>query len=569
MLEIPVLIVGGGPVGLSLAGELGWRGTACTVVEERETPAEHPKATLLGARSMEYFRRWGIVDAIYANALPAEINYFITFSTRLTGYELYRVTSPSIAETIERSPDAVARYRELEWSPYYKTQIGQHALEPVLLDFVSGLSQVDLRRGHRFLDFVEDADGVTSRVEAIDTGEIIAIRSRYLVACDGGGSAIRRTLGIRMNGRGRMRPNVSFFFESDAFLETHDRGVGNLYFIFAPGSFGVVTAIDGVRRWNYQLYFLDAARETRDVDPTEALTAMMGRPFEFVLKGVQHWHHHQSVARTWRSRRDTPSGPVPGNVFLAGDAAHLFAPTGGVGMNTGIGDAVDLGWKLDAVLKGWGGDALLQSYEAERKPVAVRNSVISANNSDKIDMVMDETPPEVEEDGPRGDAVRAEVSAKIRWMARQFSSAGTHLGYRYIDSPVVVSDGSPEPPDDPSQVVPSTWPGSRAPHAWTGTDTTVRGASTLDWFGLDFVLVVAPGGDTEAFDRAFRQAGVPLRVETSTTDDLRDLLERPYVLVRPDGHVAWRGDAPPADAGAIVRRVTGRTDEAARTALPV
>ncbi|MEM7566962.1 MAG: FAD-dependent oxidoreductase [Pseudomonadota bacterium] len=558
MIETPVLIVGGGPVGLTLAGELGWRGTGCTLVEERTGPTEHPKATLLGARSMEYFRRWGIVDAIYANALPPEVNYNITFSTRLTGHELYRVTSPSIAETIERPPEAMARYRELTWSPYYKTQIGQHALEPVLLDFVSGLGPVDLRRGHRFLDYEEDAGGVTSRIERVATGQVLRVRSRYLVACDGGGSTIRRSLGIRMNGRGRMRPNVSFYFESDEFLTAHDRGVGNLYFIFAPGSFGVVTAIDGVRRWNYQLYFLDAARETRDVDPAEALTAMMGRPFAFTLKGVQHWHHHQSVARTWRSRL----AGEPGRVFLAGDAAHLFAPTGGVGMNTGIGDAVDLGWKLEAVLKGWGGERLLASYEAERKPIAVRNSVISANNSDKIDMVMDETPPEVEEDGPRGDAVRTEVSGKIRWMARQFNSAGTHLGYRYVDSPIVLADGTPEPPDDPTQVVPSTWPGSRAPHAWTGDDTSVRGASTLDWFGRDFVLVAAPEADASSLVAAFEAAGIPLRVERLENEALRDLFARLYVLVRPDGHVAWRGDAPPVDSADLVRTVAGQSAHA-------
>jgi 2-polyprenyl-6-methoxyphenol hydroxylase-like FAD-dependent oxidoreductase len=382
---------------------------------------------------MEYFRRWGIVDQIYARALPPEINYFITFSTRLTGHELHRVTSPSIRDTIERPPEVMARYRELSWSPFYKTQIGQQALEPVLLDFLRGLPDVELRHGHRFVGFTEDAEGVTSTVEEVASGTRRTIRSRYLVACDGGSSSIRKALGIRMNGRGRIRPNVSFFFESDDFLTRHDRGVGNLYFIFAPGSFGVITAIDGRRRWNYQLYFLDPDRRTDDIDPEEALFAMMGQPFDYELKGIQHWYHHQSVARAFRSR---PEGDIPGQrgrVFLAGDAAHLFPPTGGVGMNTGIGDAVDLGWKLDAVLKGWGGPDLLRSYEHERKPIAVRNSVISANNSDKIDMVMDETPPEVEDAGPEGDLIRAEIARKIRWMARQFNSAGTHLGYRYVE----------------------------------------------------------------------------------------------------------------------------------------
>lgn len=558
MVETSVLIVGGGPVGLTLAGELGWRGTPCMLVEERTAPTEHPKATLLGARSMEYFRRWGLTDAIYARALPPDAHYAITFSTRLAGHELHRVTSPSIRETMERPPEAVARYRELAWSPYYKTQIGQQALEPVLLEFMAGLDAVELRHGRRFLDFTEDADGVTSRIEDVATGAIETVRSAYLAACDGGGSPIRRALGIRMNGRGRMRPNVSFFFESDEFLRVHDRGLGNLYFVFAPDCFGVFTAIDGRRRWSFQFYFLDAAKETRDLDPQDVLFRAVGRPFAFELKGVQHWHHHQSVARNWRSRSpDAALEGAPGRVFLAGDAAHLFAPTGGVGMNTGIGDAVDLGWKLDAVLKGWGGPGLLASYERERKPVAVRNSVISANNSDKIDMVMDETPPEIEEASPGGARARAEVSQKIRWMARQFNSAGTHLGHRYVDSPVVVPDGSPEPPDDPAQVVPSTWPGARAPHAWLGADQSVRGTSTLDWFGRDFVWVSAEEGDLPDVTEAFAAAGVPLRRASLAGHPAAALYERPHVLVRPDGHVAWRGDRVPEDVRGIVDVVRG------------
>lgn len=559
MQDVPVLIVGGGPVGSTLAGELGWRGVPCLVVEERTRPTEHPKATLLGARSMELFRRWGIVDEVYARALPPEINYFITFSTRLAGHELYRVTSPSIAETLERPPSVLAKYRELAWSPYYKTQIGQQALEPVLWDFADRWPGTDFRRGWRFLDAQEDADGVTARLVEVASGREETVRARWLVACDGGGSAIRRSLGIRMNGRGRMRPNVSFYFESEAFLRVHDRGIGNLYFVFAPDSFGVFTAIDGTTNWTFQFYFLDPSRQTDDLDPTDVLHRAVGRPFDFRLKGVQHWHHHQSVARSWRSV--LPWGDVdgaPGRIFLAGDAAHLFAPTGGVGMNTGIGDAVDLGWKLAAVESGWGGDGLLAAYETERKPIAVRNSVISANNSDKIDMVMDETPPEVEEDSPRGERVRARIAERIRWMARQFNSAGTHLGYRYQASPIIVADGSPEPPDDPTQLSPSTWPGMRAPHAYTTAAGRADSPSTLDWFGRDFTLVTGAADDAAPLTQAFAAAGVPMTVQPIDDPTLAALFERRHVLVRPDGHVAWRGNTLPDDPAAVVRRVTGR-----------
>jgi 2-polyprenyl-6-methoxyphenol hydroxylase-like FAD-dependent oxidoreductase len=547
MIETPVLIIGGGPVGLTLAAELGWRGNACMLVEERTEPTKHPKATLLGARSMEYFRRWGITDTIYAAALPPEVNYFITFCTRLAGKELYRVTSPSISETIERPPEVMKKYRELAWSPFYKTQIGQQAVEPVLWRFAQAQPGVSLKHGWRFDGFTDHGSHVESKITEIASGFSETVRSQYLVACDGGPSAIRKALGIRMNGRGRMRANVSFHFRSAEFLSIHGKGLGNLYFVFAPDAFGVFTAIDGRDFWNFQYYFLDPSRETQDLDPRDVLTRAVGRPFDFELLGIQHWHHHQSVARRWRS----------GNVFLAGDAAHLFVPTGGVGMNTGIGDAVDLGWKLDATLKGWGGPRLLDSYEEERKPIAIRNSVISANNSDKIDMVMDEIGPEIEADTPQGESHRADITGRIRWMARQFNSGGTHLGYRYVESPVIAGDGTPEPPDDFMQVVPSTWPGSRAPHAWLTDDTSVRGKSTLDWFGRGFVLVCAPDApDATPLVNALVARGATCRVETLPAS-LVAPYEKPLVLVRPDGHVCWRGDQPPPEPAALAACVTG------------
>ncbi len=544
--DTPILIVGGGPVGLTLAAELGWRGTPCMLIEERTAPTDHPKATLLGARSMEYLRRWGIADEVFAAAIPEQLPYSISFSTRLAGHLIHRIDAPSIRETKRHSPEVLARNRELGWSPYYKTQIGQQALEPVLWRFAARQTGVTLHHGWRFLDFTESAHGVTARVMELASGKERTIRARYLVGCDGGTSAVRKQLGIRYNGRGQMRANVSFYFRSTDFLAKHKLGVCNLYFIFTPDSFGLFTAIDGKGEWLYQHYFLDPAKQTRDLDARDVLWRAMGVPFEFELRAIQHWHHHQSVARQWRSNG--------GRVFLAGDAAHLFVPTGGVGMNTGIGDAIDLGWKLHAMLEGWGGARLLDSYEAERKPIAVRNSVISANNSDKIDMVMDETPAEIEQEGPAGDALRATLQKKIRWMARQFNSAGTHLGYRYVDSPIVIADGTPEPPDDFTQVVPSTWPGSRAPHAWRSD-----GSTTLDWFGRDFVLVRSrtDAPDATPIREAAHRAGVPLRDITVHEPVVERLFERALTLVRPDGHVAWRGDTLPHDCDTLIDRVRG------------
>lgn len=545
MPETDVLVVGGGPVGLTLASDLAWRGRSVTLVEQRDGPTRHPKATLLGARSMEFFRRWDLDDAIFARALPPGENYWIIFCTRLAGQEIHRFASPSIDEVRQRPEGAEARWPELAWSPYGKTQIGQQNLEPVLIEHARSLPKLDLRHGHAFRSFEDRGDHVVSTIENLATGQVETLRSRYLAACDGGTSAIRKALGIRFAGRGPWRSNVSLYFRAPDFLRVHGKGLGNLYFVFAPDSFGVFTAIDGRELWNYQIYFLDPERKTTAIDPALTLQRAVGAEFDFELLETTHWQHHQSVATDWRR----------GNVFLAGDAAHLFAPTGGVGMNTGIADACDLAWKLDAVLSGWGGEGLLASYEAERRPVAWRNSQRSMTNSDTIDFVMAQVPPDIEAPGPDGDAKRARLADNVRWMARQFNSAGAHLGHRYGGSPIVVRDGTLEPPDDFARVIQSTWPGSRAPHVWLG-----RGRSTLDWYGKGFVLVAGTAAreDATRFAEAFRAAGVPCRIEANDDPQVVAAYERPLVLVRPDGHVAWRGDALPDDPGIVLRTVTGR-----------
>ncbi|MCX7370908.1 MAG: FAD-dependent monooxygenase [Alphaproteobacteria bacterium] len=524
MTHVPVLILGGGPVGLTLGIDLAHRGIPALLVEERTEPTRHPKATLLGARSMELFRRWGLDEAVYAACMPQQDGYFILFTDTLAGQEFLRFTSPAVDRIRARDPATIARFRELQWSPYGKTQIGQQALEPVLLEHARGLSALSMRHGAKLESFVDEGPRVRA---TLSTGETIT--ADWLVACDGGASMARRQLGIGWIGRGRMRSNVSFLFRSPDFLAAHGKGLANLYFVFTKGSFGVFTAIDGRELWNYQFYWADPTRDDRLDDPRAILHRAMGRPFEAEILATTHWHHHQSVAQSWRA----------GRVLLAGDAAHLFVPTGGVGMNTGIGDAADLAWKLEATIRGWAGPRLLDSYEAERKPVAWRNSVISPNNSDRIDAVMAEAATGI-------DATR--LTERLRWMARQFNSAGTHLGYRYADSPIVVPDGTPEPPDDPNQVAPSTWPGSRLPHHWLDD-----GRSTLDLVGTRFtVLGPAPG-----LAAALRACGAPV-AEAAIPPEAATFFTAPCLLVRPDGHVAWRGAAEPVDAAVIAATVTGR-----------
>ncbi|WP_424139553.1 FAD-dependent oxidoreductase [Roseomonas chloroacetimidivorans] len=545
VIEVPVLIAGGGPVGLSLAADLGWRGQSCMVVERRTGVTDHPRATLLGARSMEYFRRWGIAEDVVAAGLPLDYPIHVIFATRLAGYELHRAKFGTMGEFMSYPPDLWRQVPDAKYSPYFKTQIGQQALEPVLRKFVASFEKVELRYGWRLVDYSHDQDGVLARLVEEGSGREQSVRAQFLVGCDGGKSLVREKLGVRYTGRGAMRPNVSFFFRSASFLEQHQLGRGTLYFIFSHGSFGVFTAINGRDLWNYQHYFLDANVPTRDIDPKEAVWGGMGKPFDFELLRITHWHHHQSVAERYRS------GPV----FLAGDSAHLFSPTGGVGMNTGIGDAINLSWKLDAVLSGWAGRDLLDSYEVERRPIGVRNSEEAARNADRIDAAMRVTPPNVEEPGPEGDAAREEFAKTVRTLARQFNASGLQLGHRYEGSPICIPDGTPAPPDDPNVYDPVARPGSRAPHLWLKD-----GRSTLDLFsGREFTLLRlgADRPDASALDTAARRLGVPLVTRDVEQEDVRALYGADLVLVRPDGYVAWRGDRLPETVEGLLQTVRG------------
>jgi hypothetical protein len=280
---------------------------------------------------------------------------------------------------------------------------------------------------------------------------------------------------------------------------------------------------------------------THDLAPL--LKAAMGADLPMEILSVKPWTAGLAlVADKYRV----------GRVLMAGDAVHLFTPTGGFGMNTGIDDAANLAWKLAAVEQGWGGPPLIDSYEAERQPIGKRNTGCSRMFQQMV--AKTNIRPELEADSPAGAAARAELGAHLSSFGEEFASLGIQLGARYDGSALIASDGSAPPADDPFVYGPSAVPGGRAPHAWLKD-----GAALMDRFGRGFTLLHLAGdaAKAEPLARAAASLGIPLSVVAPGEAHLRDRYERDFVLIRPDHHIAWRGNAAPDDATGLLRKLCG------------
>ncbi len=540
--ETVVLIVGGGPVGLSAAIELGARRVPAILVTENEATARHPKCNNTNARSMEHFRRLGLADEIRRSGLPPNLAAASDYVTRFCGHELGRSVRPWAGGTDAASANA-------PWpTPELPQTISQIRLEPLLKAAAERQATVATRFGCRLVSFEADADGVLALVEDVAAGERQHIRARFLLAADGARSPVRRALGIGMTGEDGKTDRafmggtmLSYFIRAPDLIERSGRSPARVNWIVNHEVRGFFYAQDGEALWIMH-YQVPAAVDPRDLDPRAVIRAMIGAdvPFE-ILSGGSWAGGLALVADGYRS------GPV----FLAGDAAHLFTPLGGLGMNTGIGDVMNLCWKLAALHEGWGGPALLDSYDVERRPIGRRNSALGVFIAKRMSAW--KIPDDVEEPGAEAEAARRAFGAFIVEDDRpQYQTAGLQLGERYEDSPIVCPDGTEAPPDDWAAYQPLDRPGARAPHAWLG-----EGRSLHDLFGAGFTLLdLAGDAGTVALEAAARDRNMPLSV-------IRPRLppDSPYrarlVLVRPDGHVAWRGDAVPADPGAILDQVRG------------
>jgi 2-polyprenyl-6-methoxyphenol hydroxylase-like FAD-dependent oxidoreductase len=532
----PVLIAGAGPVGLALAGDLGWRGVPCTLIEKTDGAIEHPKMDIVGPRTMEFCRRWGIADWVRDAPYPGDYPQDCIYVTSLNGYELGREPFPARAQ--EQCPPQ---------SPQKRERVPQDLFDPILQRFVRTLPAVTSRYDTELISFEEHAREVIATVRDLRSGETSEIVADYLVGTDGGASMVRERAGITMSGNPALTYTTNVIFRCPDFHTLHDKRKGYRYIFIGPeGTWLTIVAINGRDRFRMSIVGSADKVAHTEADIRAALTCAMGRDFDYEILSVLRWVRRELVADRYGTER----------VFIAGDAAHLMSPTGGFGMNTGIQDSIDLGWKLEATVRGWGGRDLLRSYEIERRPVAVRNVTEASSNLGRMLSTRERRPPpEIFEPGAAGDAARQDYGAWFTaTMKHEWHTLGFHFGYRYEDSPIIWPDGTPAPPLETATYTQTARPGARAPHAWLQD-----GRSTIDLFGRGFTLLRlgadAPGG--ERLRAAAAKAGVPLRVVSLDEPNVRELYERRLVLVRPDGHVAWRADVEPADPGAVIDVVRG------------
>ena len=532
----PVLIVGAGPIGLALAGDLGWRGVPCTLVESGDGAIYQARMDMVGIRTMEYCRRWGIVPWVEQGGYNRDYPQDCVWVTSLTGWELGREHFPKPSE--ERPPAE---------SPQKRERCPQNFFDPVLTRFARQYPHVALRYETTLTGFEERADKVVATVRDLKSGREETIEASYIVGCDGGSSTVRQALGIRMLGTPTLTYTTNVIFRCEGLEKLHDKAPGYRFIFIGPeGTWATLVAINGRDQWRFSLVGDAQKRAVPENELRRAIVRAMGREFDFEILSVLPWVRRQLVAERYGTKR----------AFIAGDAAHLTSPTGGFGMNTGIQDAVDLAWKLEACIRGWGGGELLGAYELERKPVGLRNVAEATGNLERmLSPRVKSVPPEMFDKGPQGDAARkAFGDAYTGMMRREWYSNGIHLGYLYAGSPVIVPDGTPQPPDEVSTYTQTARPGSRAPHVWLAA-----GNSTLDLFGRGFVLLRfgANPPDAEKLVAAAATRGVPLSVVEIGSAKAAMLYARRLVLVRPDGQVCWRGDCAPDNAIDVIDTVRG------------
>jgi 2-polyprenyl-6-methoxyphenol hydroxylase-like FAD-dependent oxidoreductase len=542
-LSTQVLIAGAGPVGLVLAMDLAQRGVDVIVVEPRAA-GEPPnvKCNHVSARSMEIFRRLGLAREVRDAGLPHDFPHDVVYRTTMLGRELTRIPIPSRngRRTGAPGPDST-------WpTPEPPHRINQIFLEPILFRHAAEAPNVRILNRMRIEGFTQDEAGVIATARNVATGAARAIRAVYLVGCDGGQSTTRKAIGATFKGDAVVQRVQSTYINAPALLEIIPGQPGWGMFSLNPTRSGVVYAIDGRARWLIHNYLRDDEADFDSVDRDWAIRTILGvdRAFTYDIISKEDWFGRRLIADKFRDRR----------VFICGDAAHIWVPFAGYGMNAGIADAENLAWLLAAHLNGWAPPAILDAYEAERLPITDQVSRFAMNHAIAMAKHRKAVPADIDRNDETGDAIRREVGqAMYDLNVQQYCCAGLNFGYFYDRSPLIAYDGEPAPDYGMGHFTRSTVPGCRLPHIMLA-----HGGSLYDALGPWYTLLrFNPDTDIASFERAAAAQRVPLRVLDLSIADRQAPIAHNLLLARPDRHIAWRGDVAPSDPSALIARIKG------------
>ena len=537
-----VAIVGAGPVGLCLAMDLAWRGVEVIVMELRaagELPSV--KCNHVSSRTMETFRRLGFVAEVRAAGLPDDYPNDVVFRTRATGFELARIPIPCRTQRYTRrdGPDC-------GWpTPEPAHRINQIYLEPILFRRAVQTPGIRILNLARVEDFQQDDTGVTTTVLDLETGARFDVRSDYLVGCDGGRSLVRKRIGAKLGGDEVIQRVQSTYFRAPALRACITQPDAWMSYLYNPERQGNLVAIDGRETWLLHNYLLPQEADFDSVDRDRCIRLLLGvgPQFQYELLAKEDWIGRRLVADRFRDRR----------VFISGDAAHLWVPYAGYGMNAGIADAMNLSWQLAAHVQGWGAPGILAAHERERHPITEQVSRFAMQHAQGAIRERTTLPAELEQDSPAGAAARAAVGqAAYNLNVQQFACAGLNYGYYYDQSPLIAYDGEQQPAYSMYDYTASTVPGCRTPHLWLA-----EGRSLYDALGPGYTLLrFDTGVDITPLLAAAAARGVPLAVLDLTADALPAVYRHKLVLSRPDQHVAWRGDELP-DCSSLIEQIRG------------
>ena len=543
MNDLDALIVGAGPVGLTLAIDLAWRGIAVTVVETRaRAEPPEPKCNHVAARTMEIFRRLGIADQVRNAGLPADYPHDISYRTTFIGKELTRIKIPCRRDRFTDTDCADGNWP----TPEPPHRINQIFLEPILFAHAASHPRITIVNRTCAEEVVVYDDGADVALRDLDSGKLRHLRCRYLIGCDGGRSVVRKAIGAEFTGDAVIQRVQSTFIRAPDLIgrQQHQRawGTGSIN----PRRSGMVYAIDGSERWLVHNYLRPNETDFEAVDRDKCIRTILevDADFQYEMISKEDWFGRRLVANKFRDR----------SAFIAGDAAHIWVPYAGYGMNAGIADAMNLSWLLAAHFNGWAPPAILDAYEAERLPITGQVSRLAMSHAEAEIRRRGAVPAEIEEEGPSGEAARRDTGALTYEInVRQYACAGLNFGAYYETSPIIAYDGTEQPSYSMDSYTPSTVPGCRTPHLWRAD-----GSSLYDAMGPEFTLLrFDPSIDVGVLERAAREKGVPLKLLDCEAPDTASGYDGKLVLSRPDQQVAWRGESLPPDPVRLIDRVRG------------